>query len=314
MLSPANVDLARTLGIFDEIVITELLFDHWERRRVVTVDAQKKLAEDLAHFEFDMAIDLGTSSDSRLLLPLSRAPVLVGFRADELPRLTVEVTGGTHDPWNALENVPHTNMAMGLIEWLNAMMRSELNLLRRDDLGPEKLSAFGLPSDARYVVLHAGGRWKFSRWPHYLALAKLLLERTDLQVIFMTSDPADTENLPAGLVGSDRFQVLQRRLAFDELDALLSFCTLFIGDDSGVKHLAALRGAKVIALQNARNNWSEWGQENGGYIISRKIPCAGCLIQNYPESDECGRDFVCLTAIRPEEVFAAACDLLSADA
>jgi ADP-heptose:LPS heptosyltransferase len=205
-------------------------------------------------------------------------------------------------------------MAMGLVEWLNVMMRSEVNLLRRDDLSPEMLAAFGLARDARYVVLHAGGRWQFSRWPHYIALAEMLVAQTDLQIVFMTSDPADIAVLPDALAHSDRFQVVQRRLAFDELDALLSYCSLFIGDDSGVKHLAGMRGAKVIGIQNARNNWSEWGQDMGGYIVTRKVPCAGCLIQNYPESDECGRDFVCITAIRPDEIFEAAQSLLAAGA
>lgn len=314
LFSPANVDLARTLGLFDDILVTELLFNPWERRRVVTVEAQKKLAAELAGFDFDMAIDLGTSPDSRLLLPLAQAPVTVGFRADQYPQLTVDVTGSSRDPWNGIENVPHTNMAMGLVEWLNVMMRSETNLLRRNDLDRGLLAAFDLAPDAGYIVLHAGGRWQFSRWPHYLALAEMLIARTDLQIVFMTSDPADVEAVPSSLGTNERFSVVQRRMAFDELDALLSFCSLFIGDDSGVKHLAGMRGAKVIGIQNARNNWSEWGQDMGGYIATRKVPCAGCLIQNYPESDECGRDFVCITAIQPEEILNAALALLAEDA
>lgn len=314
MLSPGNVELARTLGIFDDIVLTELVFDHWERRRIVTAENLKKLATDLARYDFDMAIDLGTSPDSRLLIPLAKAPVTVGFRADQLPGLTVEVTGGTKDPWNGHENVPHTNMAMGLIDWLAAMMRSEPTILRRNDLDREALAVFNLDVETRFVVLHSGGRWDFSRWPYYIELSERIIKDTDLHVVLMTTDLLAEETLPSSLTGTDRFQVVTRRLAFDELDALLSFCALFVGDDSGVKHLASMRGARVIGIQNARNNWSEWGHDNAGYIITRKVPCAGCLIQNYPESDECGRDFVCITAIRPDEVFAAARRLLDGEA
>lgn len=315
LVSPGNVDLARTLDMFDALIVTELSFDPWERRRVVSAEAQKKLAADLAQYQFDMAIDLSTSGEARLLLPLAGAPVRVGFTTDQLPGgLTVEVAGAARDPWNGIENVPHTNMAIGLIDWLAAMMRSEPNLLRRDDLDPALLAAFGLSADARFVLLHAGGRWGFTRWPHFFKLARLLIERTDLHVVLLTSDPAEQSQQPDDLVASDRFQVVSRRLQFDELDALLSFCTLFVGDDSGVKHLASLRGARVIGIQNARNNWSEWGQDNGGYVITRKVPCAGCLIQNWPESDDCGRDFVCITAIRPEEVLEASLALLAEDA
>jgi ADP-heptose:LPS heptosyltransferase len=311
LLSPANVDLARTLGIFDEIVLTSLVFNPWERRRVVSPEALEKLATDLDRFEIDLAIDLCTSVETRLLIPLSKAPVSVGFTAHgELPQLSIYVDGHTKDPWNGHETVPHGNMAMALIEWMNALMRSEPTQLRRAELNRASLTVFGLPQNARFVVLHSGGRWEFSRWPHYLELARLLLAQTDVHVILMTTDATLEMNLPPDLGSDARFQVLSKRLAFDELDALVSFSAVFIGDDSGVKHLASLRGSNVIGIHNARNNWSEWGHDGAGYMATRKVPCAGCMIQNYPDSDDCGRAFVCITAIHPDEIFEAAQTLL----
>jgi ADP-heptose:LPS heptosyltransferase len=114
--------------------------------------------------------------------------------------------------------------------------------------------------------------------------------------------------LPAALTLSNRFHLVDGRLEFDQFDALVSFCDVFVGNDSGPKHLASLRGAKVVSLHMARNNWNEWGQENGGYILSRKLPCAGCQISHDPE--ECGRDFICIRGIKPEEVMAAVQRLL----
>jgi len=89
---------------------------------------------------------------------------------------------------------------------------------------------------------------------------------------------------------------------------LLAQCALFVGNDSGPKHLAALRGAPVISLHMARLNWSEWGQEMSGRIISRRVPCAGCGIGL--DGEDCGKQWACLHYIRPEEVFAAAQELL----
>ena len=123
-----------------------------------------------------------------------------------------------------------------------------------------------------------------------------------------TDDKAMRGALPSELSSSDRFQLIDGRLEFDQFDALVSFCTLFVGNDSGPKHLASLRGAPVVSIHMARNNWNEWGQENGGYILSRKLPCAGCQISYDPE--ECGRDFVCIRNIKPEEVMQAVRQLL----
>jgi ADP-heptose:LPS heptosyltransferase len=83
---------------------------------------------------------------------------------------------------------------------------------------------------------------------------------------------------------------------------------VFVGNDSGPKHLAALRGVPVVSLHMARLNWSEWGQEMSGRIISRRVPCAGCGIGL--DGEDCGKDFACLRHIRPEEVFAAVEELL----
>ena len=88
---------------------------------------------------------------------------------------------------------------------------------------------------------------------------------------------------------------------FDALDTLLSDCALLVGNDSGPKHLAALRGTKVVTLFTNRISFAEWGQEQTGVIITRKVPCAGCQILH--DTDECAKDFVCITGIRPEEVF-----------
>jgi ADP-heptose:LPS heptosyltransferase len=114
--------------------------------------------------------------------------------------------------------------------------------------------------------------------------------------------------LPANLSSSDRFHLIDERLPFDTFDALLSFCAVFVGNDSGPKHLAALRGSQVVSIHSARINWNEWGQELTGSIISRKLPCAGCTI--FHDSDECGKQFACIVDISVEEVFAAMAPLL----
>ena len=74
-----------------------------------------------------------------------------------------------------------------------------------------------------------------------------------------------------------------------------------IPPDESAARLASLRGANVVNLYMARHNWNEWGHENKGYIISRRVPCAGCNILHDPE--ECGKGFACIVNISPEEVF-----------
>lgn len=310
LIAPANADLAGSLALFDEIVTVDFPEDRVERRRTMTLAAQRALRERLAPHAFDLAIDLSENVWSRLLLPLSGAAAKVGFISGDMPGMTVEVAGFTHDRWDNHEIVPHTNKLLGLVEWLAAMMRDAPNIVPRaaeERAGAAaRLAALGVPAGRGFVAMHDGARLRFSRWPGYAELARLLIERTDLAVVMLTDDEDAT--VPAALAASERYRLINRRLGFDDLDRLLAGCAVFVGNDSGPKHLAALRGAPVVSLHMARNNWNEWGQESGGLIMSRKVPCAGCLIHYDPE--DCGRDFACIRGIAPEEVFGAVMSLV----
>ncbi len=119
----------------------------------------------------------------------------------------------------------------------------------------------------------------------------------------MSEEPDARGALAPELLAHERFVLLDRRLGFDDFDAFLSFATVMAGNDSGPKHLASLRGTPAVTLFTARINWTEWGQETAGVILSRRVPCAGCAI--FHDAEECGKDFACIRDIRPEEVFNA---------
>jgi ADP-heptose:LPS heptosyltransferase len=301
LLSFANAELAKTLNLFDEIITIDFPDDEWERRRIMPLDKQDELRRRLEPYKFDVAIDLSEAAVSRPLLLLSGAPFLFGFKDDQAPWLTAFYEGWMVDPINGHQVVPITIKTMGLMEWFGAILGNPSQIIQRDDLVRDRLGAYGLAARDKFAVLHAGARLRFSQWPYYDKLAAMILDETDLKVVMMSDDPATRCKLAGELTASDRFQLLDKRLPFDDFDALLSFCTVFVGNDSGPSHLASLRGANVVTVFLARHNWNEWGHENNGYIISRRVPCAGCNIHHEPE--ECGKGYACIVNISPEEVF-----------
>jgi ADP-heptose:LPS heptosyltransferase len=301
LLSINNADLAKTLSLFDEIIAIDFREDEWERRRVMPLEQQHELRQRLQAYNFDVAMDLAEAHVSRPLLLLSGAPFLFGFKDDQAPWLSASYEGWFVDPINARQAVPISVKTLGLIEWFGAILNNPSQIIRREDLTRDRLEPYGLAGADRFAVLHTGARLKFSQWPYYDRLASMILDKTDLKVVLMTDDPALRTRLPRELAACGRFLLLDRRLPFDDFDAFLSFCTVFVGNDSGPGHLASLRGANVVNLFLARQNWNEWGHENNGYIISRRVPCAGCAI--YYDPEECGKGFACITNITPDEVF-----------
>ena len=202
---------------------------------------------------------------------------------------------------NNRETAAHSTRVLAFVERFGALLRSRAEVIKWPGLSREGLASYGIGEGDRYAVLHTGARIAFSRWGGYAELAAMLVERTDLKVVLVAEDPGIKDRLPPALAGSDRFRLIEGRLAFDQFDALISFATVFVGNDSGPKHLAALRGVNAVSIHSARINWSEWGQELTGSIISRKVPCAGCAM--YHDVEECGQDHACVTRIGVEEVF-----------
>jgi len=303
LLTAANVDIARSLALFDEVIVVDFPDDPVERRRTMGIAEQEALRERLAPYRFDIALDLAQSNVSRELLLLSGARFLYGVGGGDWPWLSAEFQFNSHDPWSGLDVVPHSAKVLAMVEALGAAVRSDAPVVRRPELGRAMLERHGIAAGDRFAVLHMGARVAFSRWPHFPLLAEMLLAETDLNVVLMTEDPQVRATLPAALLASDRVVFLERRLTFDDFDAFVSFARVVVGNDSGPKHLAALRGTNVVTLFTARINWQEWGQENVGTIISRKVPCQGCLI--FHDAEECGQDFTCIADIRPREVLDA---------
>ncbi len=269
----------------------------------MTLDAQEELRNRLAPFQFDVAVDLAQAGVSRELLRLTGAKFTYGTGGEDWPWLSSDYQSHTRDRWNRHDFTPHSTKVMGLVETLGALLNTAAPILHRKDITRDTIAEYGIEPGERFAVFHTGARIGFSRWPYYGELSRLLLNNSDLKLVIISEDPDFRATMPEDLLIHPRVILLDRRLPFDHFDALLSFATVMVGNDSGPKHLASLRGTNVVTIFSARINWQEWGQENVGVIISRKLPCAGCALLH--DAEECGRDFVCVTDIGVREVFDA---------
>jgi ADP-heptose:LPS heptosyltransferase len=304
VLTAANADLGQALGLFDETIVVDFPDVPEERQRVMAAAEQERLRARLHAHGFDAALDLAPAHSSRKLLLLSGAKLTMGFGRIEDPWLGAAFDFDVQDARGHSGILPSATRTLALVEAFGTLFTPVVPDEPAPPVAAADLACFGLAPGERFVVLHDGARIAFSRWPGYPALAAALLAGHDAKVVLLTDQPGLAETLPRKLVDDPRFVLLDRRLTFAELDALIGACTLFIGNDTGPKHLAALRGAAVLSIHSARANWGEWGQAGRGTIITRQLPCAACHIYNEPE--ECTRGFVCITAITVDEVLAAA--------
>jgi ADP-heptose:LPS heptosyltransferase len=311
LVSRAALEVAQTLEFFDELFEINMIYEPIEGRRYLSLHDQIELRSRLGNHSFDLAIDLSTGSDTRPVLRLSGAPITVGFKPHEFPWLTFGIDTVTRDALNGRERVPHGTVMMMLVDALGTLLSEPNTLNPPRPANARLLERFGVGEGERYLLLHSGARLHMKQWPltHYRELARLAVGSTDLRVVMLVDDPSRLPEIDGAGLPGDRFRAVTGPLPFAELDALVSHCTVMVGNDSGPKHLAAFRGAKVVSVHMGQVNWQEWGQEGDGAIVTRHVPCYGCGIV---ESHECGKDLACLVHIRPEEVLAAVKQVLEA--
>lgn len=304
LVTRANEGVARALGLFDDLEILEWAPAAGTTDRRITAGEQRRLRDSLAAYRFDVAIDLVLNGETRPLLKLSGAPCLVGFTSSAAPWLTVSLDSRTHDVKTGHERASHGGRLLALVERFGTLIQKSGAVATLPPAAAERLERFGLQG-RRYVVLHAGGRQADLRWPGMPGLAARLLAETDLHIVLF-ADAATAAEAPE----DPRIILLQGELAYDDFDALLAFADVFVGNDSGPKHLAALRGTRTISIHSARIDWREWAQTQNGLVISRRVPCAGCGLHAEQE-DECGRGYACVTDIGVGEVMDAVSTLLA---
>jgi ADP-heptose:LPS heptosyltransferase len=98
-----------------------------------------------------------------------------------------------------------------------------------------------------------------------------------------------------------------RGLTLAQLAALLTRCRLYLGNDSGVSHLAAMLGVETIVLFGPTDpaQWAPRGKRVT--VVTQQVECAPCapsLIKACPHRK-------CLAALDPSNVIKALEEVLS---
>ncbi|MFN3466576.1 MAG: glycosyltransferase family 9 protein [Candidatus Brocadiales bacterium] len=133
-------------------------------------------------------------------------------------------------------------------------------------------------SESPVVALHPGSGGRKKCWPieNFTALALHLRNELDAQ-LFLVSGPADEESTSHFLnhVGAQHAVPLHN-LPLPGLAAVLERCHLFVGNDSGVTHLAAATGATTLALFGPTDP-AVWGPRGESVsVIQGKVACSPC--------------------------------------
>jgi Glycosyltransferase family 9 (heptosyltransferase) len=150
---------------------------------------------------------------------------------------------------------------------------------------------------APFLVMAPGSGSQGKNWPevHYLHVAHWWREQFGGKVVAVIG-PVEAER--HGFEHLSSCCQVASGLDLAQLAALIARCDVYVGNDSGVSHLAAAVGARTVALFGPSNErqWAPRGPRVS--ILRRQIACSPCgdtAMKLCPHR-------ACLTELSPEEV------------
>jgi heptosyltransferase-2 len=150
-----------------------------------------------------------------------------------------------------------------------------------------------------YLCLMPGSTWPSKAWPreHFLALARRA--RQEGMAVAVLGTPGERDI--CDFVAQDATHNLCGRTSLVQAAAWLRGAWAALGNDSGLSHLAAACGTRILALYGATDpgGSTPWGPHSRALRLEG-IPCApcfkpGCAVAGHP----------CLAGIAPEQAWQA---------
>jgi ADP-heptose:LPS heptosyltransferase len=100
------------------------------------------------------------------------------------------------------------------------------------------------------------------------------------------------------------------RVKLAELPALLAACALFVGNNSGPKHIAAALGVPTVGIHSGVVDATEWAPLGPRAVaVRRAMACSPCYLAR---PQDCHRELACLVGLEPAAVYAVCARLLAA--
>jgi lipopolysaccharide heptosyltransferase II len=168
------------------------------------------------------------------------------------------------------------------------------------------IAELALP-EGGWAAIHPGASAPSRRYPpeRFAAVADGLAG-AGIPVVFLggADERALVEQVRAAM--ASRAPSLVGRTDLATLAALLARAPVLVANNSGPAHLAAAVGTPIVSLYALTNpQHTPWGVPHR--LLNRLVPCAFCYKSVCPEGHH-----ACLRAVSPEQVIAAALELLAA--
>jgi ADP-heptose:LPS heptosyltransferase/GT2 family glycosyltransferase len=285
-------------------------------QKQISKEEYQALHERLAGYQLDIAVDLRKHPDTREALRHVPARFLAGYDyMGQFPFLDIALEWeGDRQLQRKRSHV--ADDLINLVEAIGTAGTAERTRLRivAPAAGPPDF----LPEDARalfdkpVVAVHPGVGNAMRQWPseHFASLVDLMVERNGVNAVLIggREEAELADAVLAQIANTACVASLVGKTSLQQLPVLLQACALYVGNNSGPKHIAAALGVPTIGIHSGVVDAIEWGPIGQRSVaVRRNMSCSPCYLARL---EDCPRGFACMNGLEPMAVQEVAEQLL----
>jgi predicted lipopolysaccharide heptosyltransferase III len=274
--------------------------------RGATAISRARLARELRATRYDVAFNLHGGTTATLLTRATGARHRVGFADYQYARLHNHTAPSPIELWGRT-NLHSVEQQLSLLGWTGVPVsdRPPTRLSVTSDAAASietRLRAAGLNQANPIALVHPAAAFETKRWDvrNFARVTEYLHARSLNCVAVAAPGEAGIVN---ELVRESVAPVAAlTALSLQEVTALAARSRLFVGNDSGIAHIAAAVGAPSVVIFGSSNitHWRPWAS-GPAEVVREELPCQPCPGYTCAEFDQPE----CIRRVAVERVVAA---------
>jgi lipopolysaccharide heptosyltransferase II len=274
------------IDILLEDWVAPVLYGFTEVSRVITVErasvaARARVAKELRGARYDVAFNLHGGTTATILTRASGARHRVGYGSYRYSRLYNHAAPPANQLWG--KAATHSvEQQLALLGWTGVPVsdrpptRLSVTAVAAGSIR-ERLRAEGIEENQRVALFHPAAAFETKQWAaeNFARVAEALAARK-VRVVAVAA-PGEARRIHALTKTSAARIAAFTDLKLPEVTALAARSALFVGNDSGIAHIAsAVRTPSVVIFGSSNiEHWRPWANPLSE-AVREELPCQPC--------------------------------------
>jgi len=272
------------VDILVEDWVAPLLNDHPHVDNVIVLGrggfmTRARVARELRAANYDVVYNLHGGTTATFLTRATGARHRVGFKSYQYAQLHNHQAPSPLLLWGQ-QKTHSVEQQLALLGWTGVPVtdrpRTQLGISAEPTEKVKHLLAHAALTDRKIALIHPAAAFATKQWAteHFARVAEFLSDRGLAPVAIAAPNE---RALVERLCSEASVKITTLDLSLPEVTALAAHSRLFVGNDSGIAHIAAAVGTPAVVIFGSSNiaHWRPWNSAPAE-VVFEEMPCQPC--------------------------------------